>query len=122
MAKLIQELKGYQAVKDLVEGELSDYSYWTAGELKWNDNYGDYEEDDEQEHYEINITNNRDKSKTLAFNYNKKEEPNLRGSDEIQELRDKKQEEFKSFFRKDTVHGVITESNYLKPKQTVEVF
>lgn len=74
MTKLIQELKGYQAVKDLIEGELSDYSYWTAGELKWNSNYGDYEEDDEQEHYEINISNNRDKSKTLSFNYNKKEE------------------------------------------------
>ena len=72
--QLIQELKGYKAVKDLVEGELSDYSYWSVGKLKWNDGFGDYEEDDEQEHYEICVSNNRDKTKILSFNYNKKEE------------------------------------------------
>src|SRR3972149_6247094 len=73
MTKLIQTLKGYQQVKDLVEGELSNYSYFKSEELKWNDNYGEYEEDDEQEHYAINIKFN-DKNKTLYFNYNIKED------------------------------------------------
>jgi len=73
MNKIIQNLKGYEAVKSLVESEISDYSYFKQGEVKWNDNYGDYDETDEQEHYQIDITT-RDKHKTLSFNYNIKEE------------------------------------------------
>lgn len=75
MSKLIQTLKGYQAVKELIEGELSDYSYFKAGELEWNDAYGEYEDDDEQEHYSIDITiGHEDKRRYLNFNYNKQED------------------------------------------------
>jgi len=62
---------GYEKVKELIEGELSDYSYFEIGELKLNDEYGSFDEEDEEEHYIIEITS-RDKVKTLRFNYNRK--------------------------------------------------
>ena len=69
--KLIQTLKGYKEIKELIDGELVDFSYFEIGELKWNDAYGDYDEEDEEEHYEIEISGMRGKEKTLYFNYNK---------------------------------------------------
>jgi hypothetical protein len=60
-------------VKELVEGELSDYGYFQIRDYIWNDAYGEYDEQDEEEHYAVSITMS-DKTKVLAFNYNKKED------------------------------------------------
>lgn len=74
MAKLIQTLKGYEKVKELIENELSDYSYFKTKNLEWNDCYGDYDESDEEEHYKIEIYGHDEYLKTLCFNYNTKTE------------------------------------------------
>jgi hypothetical protein len=74
MVKLIQALKGYEAVKELISHELEDYSYFNTGDLEWNDSYGDYKESDEEEHYKIEIKGHDEYLKTLYFNYNKESE------------------------------------------------
>lgn len=84
-------MKGYEKVKELIEGELEDYSYFEAGELKWNSEYGAFEEYDKDEHYIIDIkVGHEDKYKTLRFNYNReKEEIEIElGEDHWQEVCD----------------------------------
>ena len=73
MSKLIQSLKGYEAVKKLIESEIGEYSYFEMGELQWNDSYS-FEETDEEEHYKIEIKANDEHLKTLYFNYDKRTE------------------------------------------------
>lgn len=70
----LENLKGYKEVSELINGELDDYSYFEVGELKWNDSYGSYDEEDEEEHYIVEITGWNNKTKSLAFNYNVKED------------------------------------------------
>ena len=64
-------MKGYEKIKELIEGELEDYSYFKIGELKWNDEFGNFDENNEDEHYIIEIEKG-EKTKTLRFNYNRK--------------------------------------------------
>ena len=74
MTSLIQSLKGYEKVKELIDDEIGEYSYFEAGELKWNDSYNDYNPEDEEEHYQIEIGGVDKQKKILYFNYNKKTE------------------------------------------------
>jgi len=77
MKKTIQELKGYEKIKELINDEIEEYSYFEAGELKWNNNYDDYDLEDEEEHYQIEIgvgVGDEKKKKILYFNYNKETE------------------------------------------------
>ena len=65
-------MKGYEKIKELIEGELNDYSYFKMGELKVNNCY-DLSEDDE--YYEIDIGMGfEDKKKTLCFHYDRKKD------------------------------------------------
>ena len=67
-------MKGFEKVKELIEGELEDYSYFEIGELKWNDEHGQPEEyGASEEYYIIDITAN-DKVKTLRFNYDREKD------------------------------------------------
>lgn len=68
-SKIINNLKGYEKIKELIEDEISDYSYFEAGDLEWDDNYGDYLEEDTNEHYMININCGNSREVTLRFNY-----------------------------------------------------
>lgn len=67
-------MKGHDKIKEFIEGELSDYSYFEMGELKWNNAYGEFEEEDGEEHYIIDIKKGNEKTKTLNFNYDRKED------------------------------------------------
>jgi hypothetical protein len=50
------------------------------------------------------------------------ENPDLRADEEIQRLRDKRQEEFKEYFKNDNSNKTTVESGiYLRPRNTVEV-
>ncbi len=65
-------MKGYNKIKELIEGELEDYGHFKIGELNWNDEYGSFSEEDKEEHYIIDIEHGFEgKSKTLRFNYNR---------------------------------------------------
>lgn len=65
-------MKGYEKIKELIEEELNDYSYFKMGELKINNCY-ELSEDDE--YYEIDIEMGfENKKKTLYFHYDRKED------------------------------------------------
>ena len=65
-------MKGHDKLKEFLDSELSDYSF-EIGEIKVNDGYTQTEED---EYYEVEIkwTYNDEKSKTLYFHYDRKED------------------------------------------------
>jgi len=75
---IINNLKGYKEIMELISSELDDYSYFEYGKLEWNNGYGEYDKEDEDEHYEIEIKDTTqldyNKTKTLSFNYNKKDD------------------------------------------------
>ena len=60
-------MKGYEKVKELIDRELEDYSYFEIGELKL------IEENDFEEFYEIDIEMHK-KQKTLYFRYDRTED------------------------------------------------
>ena len=60
-------MKGYNKIKEFIEEELSDYSYFETGELKLQEEYDDYE------YYNIDIKKG-DKEKTICFRYDLKED------------------------------------------------
>jgi hypothetical protein len=66
-------MKGYEKVKELVEGELSNYSYFNIGEIKVDNCYDQTEED---EYYTVDIgsLNLDSETKSLCFHYNRKED------------------------------------------------
>lgn len=62
-------MKGYEKVKELLESELSDYSYFKYGEIKLNKYYT---QTDEDEYYIVSVSSiDSDINKTLSFHYNK---------------------------------------------------
>ena len=61
-------MKGYEKVKELIEREISDYSYFTIGELKLCDAYSQTEDD---EYYQVEISSLNNKSKILYFHYDR---------------------------------------------------
>lgn len=64
-------MKGYEKVKELIEGELGNYPYFDIGEIKLSDSYSQTEED---EYYEVDISCLRHKKKTLYFHYDRNKE------------------------------------------------
>ena len=61
-------MKGYDEVKEFIESELSDYSYFEVGELKIDQNY---ELGENEEYYEVEISSLKDTKKTLYFKYDR---------------------------------------------------
>lgn len=57
-------MKGYEKVKELVEGELDDYSFFSIKNIEMYDDYK------EEEYYRVEIETNRDKKITLHLKYN----------------------------------------------------
>lgn len=64
-------MKGYEKVKELVQGELDNYSYWKDIEIDIDDAYNKTEED---EYYKVKVKDLRDKVKYLCFHYIVKED------------------------------------------------
>ena len=62
-------MKGYEEVKEFLESELDDYSYFSYDEIKINTGYTQTEED---EYYEVDIKKGNEKNKTLCFHYDRK--------------------------------------------------
>ena len=61
-------MKGYEKIKELLNGELDDYSYFSIGELKLS------EQNDTEEFYEVEITKANEDDKTLYFRYVREED------------------------------------------------
>lgn len=62
-------MKGYEQIKELLNGELDDYSFFSIGELKLS------EQNDTEEFYEVEITKANDEpDKTLYFKYVREED------------------------------------------------
>lgn len=61
-------MKGYEKVKEMLERELDDYSYFSYGEIKLNKGYDQTEED---EYYEVKITKANEENETLCFHYSR---------------------------------------------------
>jgi len=65
-------MKGYEKVKELIEGELEDFGHFEIGELKIDKGY---ELEEDCEHYEIDIVCGYEKKvKTLYFQYDRKKD------------------------------------------------
>lgn len=74
------EKEGYKKIKELIENELSDYSYFSIGELEFQEKYVD------DEYYSIDITNGRDEIKTLYFKYDAEEKVSIQLSEDNYEV------------------------------------
>ena len=64
-------MKGYEKVKELLESELNDYSFFNYGEIKQDNGYEQTEED---EYYVVDVKKGNDKEKTLCFHYNREKD------------------------------------------------
>lgn len=76
-------MKGYEKVKEMLESELEDYSYFRYDEIKINNSYTQTEEN---EYYEVDIKNGNEEEKTLNFHYLRKDDKlEIETSEEIYE-------------------------------------
>ena len=64
-------MKGYEKVKEMLESELDDYSYFSYGEIKIDKGY---EQTEENEYYVVDVKGGIDKNKTLCFHYESKDD------------------------------------------------
>lgn len=68
-------MKGYEKIKELIEGELESYGHFEIGELKLNNEYTNPENDEGIEYYIIDIKiGYEEKYKTLRFNYDREKD------------------------------------------------
>lgn len=59
-------MKYYEKIKEFVEGEIDDYSYFKLKEIRLNTCFGN---DDKDEYYYVDIETNSEREKTLCFHY-----------------------------------------------------
>ena len=78
-------MKGYEKVKEFLESELSDYSYFNYEEIKVD---GAYEQTEEDEYYEVDVKKGGDNETTLCFHYDRKKDKLeiLLGEDSFEEV------------------------------------
>ena len=62
-------MKGYEKIKEILNKELDDYSFFSIGELELS------EQNDNEEFYEVEITKDNDEAnKSLCFKYDRNED------------------------------------------------
>ena len=64
-------MKGYEKVKEMLESQLDDYTYFSYDEIEID---GGYEQSKEDEYYKVEITKANEKDETLCFHYNRKKD------------------------------------------------